>query len=305
MIMIINKNMKKKYFKKAKILVIVFLIIFSFNLSFSNLKIANAQAEEKAAEAISNLSSPTHGLMPCDPYSEIKEEQCHPADAIKLLKVLIQIAMYLIIISLVLMLIISGVGYVYSGNPQFLSQWKKRIKNSIYALLILMLGIGVVLGLLAALGMKNEVVNLLKNLLANIDIFSIKHSFAADPISDISDKTSSSLNRDGIGYINFFPNQTVPSLILLSIKFFINYIAAPALVGATIWAGFLFVKAEGNADALKKAKSFALRVVVGIIIAAAASTSVSVLLNTINNVTEQTKIERVNTNKENSTSTVD
>ena len=40
-----------------------------------------------------------------------------------------------------------------------------------YALLILMLGIGVVLGLLAALGMKNEVVNLLKNLLANIDIF--------------------------------------------------------------------------------------------------------------------------------------
>lgn len=301
--------MKKLFIKKLKILLVVFLFIFTFNFSSSFVKSVNAQsAEEKALQGLSNLSSGSHGLMPCDPFSDNKgydanssDHQCSPKDAIKILKTLMQISLYLVIISLVLMLIISGVAYVYNGNnSQFLTRWKKRIKNSVYALLIIIIGMGLVLGIMSALGMQKEVLDFLKELLANKDFSLFNHAIAADdPISSIADSVSGEATDKGVGYVNFFPNQTIPSLILLSIKFLINYGAAPALVGATIWAGFLFVKAQGNAEALKKAKAFALRVVIGIAIAAAASGAVAVMLNTLDDIARQVKIESPAKEKEN------
>ncbi len=294
--------MKKGFMKKAKILLIALLFIFAFNFSSPLVKKAEAQsAEEKALQGLSNLSSGSHGLMPCDPYSSDLNERCTPKDAIKLLKVLVQLAIYLVIISLVLMLIISGIGYVYNGNnSQFLIKWKKRIKNSIYALLIIVVGMGLVLGIMAALGMQTEVLNLLKDLLANTSnsILPFNHAMAADPINNISENLARETEKEGVGYANFFPNQTVPSLILLAIRFLINYIAAPALVGATIWSGFLFVKAQGNAEALKKAKAFAVRVVIGIAIAAAASAAVAVMLNTLNDIAGEVKVESSSNNSQ-------
>jgi hypothetical protein len=202
-----------------------------------------------------------------------------------MLSKLAQIYIYIVVISLVVFLIISGVAYVFKGNnPGYLIKWKKRIQNALTGMLIVVVGMGLVLGILAALGMQTEVLSFLKGVLANNNFSLFPHALAADDISDISDKLSTESGTDTVGYINFFPNQSVPSLLLLAIKFTINYIAAPALVGAAIWSGFLFVKAQGSPEALKKAKAFALRVVIGIAIAAAASGAVTVLINTLNDI---------------------
>ena len=45
--------------------------------------------------------------------------------AVKLISSLGQVFVYLVIIALVLMLVISGIGYVYYGeNPEYIKKWK-------------------------------------------------------------------------------------------------------------------------------------------------------------------------------------
>ena len=283
--------MNKIMMKKIKTILLVLVLVFSVFGGNISTKVFAQSTTDKAVEGIQSLSDAKHGLIPCDPYSDVKSEQCSPKDAIKLMSTLANLFIYITVIALVVMVVISGVGYVYSGNSaQYLAKWKKRIKNSVIALLIIVVAMGLVLGILAAIGMRAEVLQFLQGLLANTSntSFGIFNHAAAQDISDIVDST---VTDDGVGYTNFFPNQTIPSLILLSVKFLVNYVAAPALVAATIWAGFLFVRAQGSSEKIQKAKKFATRVVIGIIVAAAASLAIGVLLNTLNDVADQTKVD--------------
>lgn len=299
--------MKNKLLKKIFISTLVFILFLNvFNNIFIQKVFATGDATEQSLQGLQGLSDQKYGLMTCDPYSENKisdgssslDHQCAPVDFFKLFGNIIKVLIFVIVISLVLMIIISGVGYVYTGNsPAYLAKWKKHIKNSVYALLILVFAVGLIFGILAAVGMKSDVLQFIQKMFANNN-FIFQKAYA----DDISSLANSSLTDKGVNYINFFPNQSIPSLILLAIKFLINYIAAPALVGATIWCGFLFVKAEGNSADLGKAKKFALRVLIGILCAAAASTVVNVLLNTLNDVSDETsyiqntKIRNFNSN---------
>lgn len=275
--------MKNKFFKKSvflKIVLFVFLItvFFSFSKNFNT----SAQVDGdivggQAVQSLDNLSNEGKGIIPCD--TGANPEKCTPKHLVNLIKTLGQVFIYLIVIALVLTLIISGVGYVYYGkNPGYLIKVKKYISNAFYALLAIMLVFGVVLGLLSAVGFNEEVLGFLKQILA-FDPSSI-HFFQSALAQNIPNiDTGSSTN-----YINFFPKQTIGSLLLLTIRFLVNYIAAPALVLAVIYAGFLFVKAQGNPKEIGEAKKFAERVLIGIVIAASASLVVNIALNTVNDV---------------------
>ncbi|MEN9338536.1 MAG: hypothetical protein RI945_261 [Candidatus Parcubacteria bacterium] len=231
----------------------------------------------QAVQSLDNLSNGGRGIIPCD--TGANPEKCSPKYLVNLVKTLGQVFIYLIVIALVLTLIISGVGYVYYGkNPGYLLKIKKYISNAFYALLAIMLVFGVVLGLLAAVGFNDQVLNFLKDILAfnPSDIHFFQTAIAQNvPVLD----TGSSTN-----YINFFPKQTIGSLLLLTIRFLVNYIAAPALVIGVIYTGFLFVKAQGNPKELDEAKKFAKRVLIGIAIAASATLVVNIALNTVNDV---------------------
>lgn len=272
--------MKQKLF--LKILPIIFILLFSFTFSSGDAFAQNSNQVfgGQAVQSIEGLSDPQKGLMPCDPYSENKSEQCSPKDAVILIKKLGQVSLYVIIISLFLMLVIGGLGYVYKGkSPQYLIKWKKYIKNSAVALLLIVIVIGLVLGILAATNFDSQLLDFLRKILAETDFSIFNHAYA----QEIPTPTTG----EGGEYANFFPGETVGSLILKIIQVLINYIVAPALVLATIWAGFLFIKAEGNPQKLTEAKKFALRVVVGIVVAAAAATIVTVILNSLNEVTSK------------------
>ncbi|MEA4910510.1 hypothetical protein SDC9_33261 [bioreactor metagenome] len=274
---------KKSLFKK--IIATIFLLIISF-VNFNTVSFAqNSQdVAGQAVQSIEGLSDPKRGLMPCDPYSENKDEQCTPKDAVTLVKKLGQVALYIIIIALFVMLVIGGLGYIYYGkSPQYLNKWKKYIKNSVVAILLIVGVIGLVLGILAAVGFDQQVLGFLKQILAQTDFSFFNHAYAQEIPAPAPGPEGE--------YTNFFPRETVGSLILKIIKVIINYIVAPALVLSTIWAGFLFVKAEGNPQKLTEAKKFAVRVVVGIVVAAAAATIVNVILNSLNEVTNKVNSE--------------
>lgn len=275
-----NKNLRKNIFIKA--VLFIFLAVIIFNFSKSTMVSAQVDGDivgGQAVQSLDNLSNGGKGIIPCD--TGANPEKCTPKHLVDLIKTLGQVFIYLIVIALVLTLIISGVGYVYYGkNPGYLVKVKKYITNAFYALLIIMLVFGVVLGLLSAVGFNEEVLGFLKQILA-FDPSSIHffNSALAQNIPDID--TGSSTN-----YVNFFPKQTIGSLLLLTIRFLVNYIAAPALVLAVIYTGFLFVKAQGNPKEIGEAKKFAERVIIGIVIAASASLMVNIALNTVNDVAQ-------------------
>lgn len=216
-------------FKKISLIIILSLIcISSFNLT----KVSAEVQIDQAFEGLNNLSSKDHGLIPCDPYSTNVAEQCHPKDAITLLVTLGKIFIYVVIIGLMLVLIIGGVGYVYYGkSPSYLTKWKGYMKNSAYALLIIVFGITFIVAILGAVGMDTKILDFIKSLLADKSTTSyfelIPHTFAQN-ISDIVPASN------GAEYVNFFPGQSIITLFLNAVKFLINYVAAPALVLATI-----------------------------------------------------------------------
>lgn len=287
----------KKTFLFKKTIILVFVLAISF-IAFNKTIFTKASAQVfggQAVQSIEGLSDPKHGLMPCDPYSENKDEQCSPKDAVTLVKKIGQVALYLIIISLFVMIVVGGLGYVFYGKtPQYLNKWKKQIKNSVLAVLLIIGVIGLVLGILAAVGMEGQILDFLRQILAGTKTSLFNQAFAQEiPALDPGPEG---------GYTNFFPRETLGSLVLKIIQVLINYIVAPALVIATIWAGFLFVKAEGNPQKLTEAKKFAVRVVIGIVAAAAAGTMVTVILNSLNEVAGKVNSEVGITQNENTNS---
>lgn len=276
--------MQKNIFKKIILTSLIFLVIFNT----VSLKITQAQAENSVDQTftgLSNLSSSKQGIIPCNAFVENRLEGCNPADAAHLLMTLVKIAMYVIVLGLFVFLIIGALGYVYYGqSPSYLNKWKKYLKNSVYALLILIFGVGLLFGLLAALGFQKNILDFIKQLLATQNWQLFTHSYAQD-ISSLVDSSSTGTTTQ---YVNFFPGQSFWGTILNGVKFLISYLVAPILVLFTIWAGVLFVAAQGNIEKLVKAKKFALRVAIGIAVTAAAYPLISTVLNTLNDVVSKT-----------------
>lgn len=274
-----KRNIQRKHFILLKYL---FIILFLFSISISkNISLASTPFGGQEVRSIENLSDNKNGLIPCDPFSGNEEDKCYPKDAVTLIKKIIQVCIYIAVIALFIMLIIGGLGYVYNGkSAQYLIKWKKYIKNSVIAILIIMIVFGLTIGILSALQMDSSVLDFLKQILAKLDSPIIQKAAAqAVPTSTVGTNGE---------YVNFFPRQTIGSLILLVIKFLVNYIAAPALVLGAIWSGFLFVKAEGNPQKLVEAKKFAIRVVIGIVVAVSAGILVNTILKTLNEVSAST-----------------
>ncbi len=282
-----NKFTKLKKISSTFILILIF-VSFIYNLNIGKVYAVNQEKLDQSFQSINSLSDSRTGLLTCDPNAaQDSSSSCTPKSAILLGVKLAQVLIYIIIIALILFLIIGGIGYVYNGkNPGYLNKWKKHIKNAVYALLIIVFGMVLVFGLLSAFRFKSDVLNFIKNLFANLNFQIIQHSYAQS-LSSLAEKSTNG------EYTNFFPGQTITSIILTSIKFFINYIAAPALIFATIWSGVRFVAAQGNTDKLVKAKKFAFRVVIGIIVAAAAYSASSIFLNTINGVAKESSSVKI------------
>jgi len=270
-----------------KISLIALILVFLFNINFSVVRAQDDNnAGEQAIQSLQNLSNNQTGLIGCDPYSSNSQEACSPKKAFSMVGKLVQVAIYLVVISVVLMIVIGGIGVAYSSNKAAtLNKWKKMLRRAVVALLILIGGVTLVLGFLAALGLKTEVLEVLKGLFASNNFNFFSHAIAQDSISQAADQVASS---SGNTYVNFFSGQTVGSLILTIFKVLIRYIAAPALVIAVILSGFNFVKAQGNPEKLQKAKKFALYVVLGIVVTALAQVVISVMLNTIQDIKTKT-----------------
>lgn len=278
-----NLNNKKNLFKKSIITFFIMLFIFSnlVKVSAQNSQDIGGQAvQSQAVQSIEGLSDAKHGLMPCDPFSDNESEQCHPRDAIDLLKTLFKVALYICVIGLWAMALYYGIKYVYYGkNPQELAKLKKGLQYSATAIGILIVGYALLMGILTATNFDKGLLNFFKQIFAGQDFNFIHHAYA----QDIPQPTTGANGE----YTNFFAGETVGSLLLKIMQVFISYIAAPALVIATMYTGFLFVKAQGNPEGLKEAKDMAKRVVIGIIIAASISAVTTIILNTLNDVTKK------------------
>jgi hypothetical protein len=289
-----NNLMKNNIFiKKVFVSIFIFLFILNINLSNNNVFAQNTSPEEALLEIENTFSG---GLISdcgrTDPDKMDSSKACSPKDAFSLGTKLLQISIYIIVIALVLTIVISGVMYTYnSNNPAFLSKIKKYIKNSATALGIILL-VTAVFALLDAIGFNPDLSNFLRQLFASTDFSIINHAFAQN-IPDLSTGSNK--------YINFFDWDNIFVFAGLVIKFFINYFAAPALVIAVVIAGFMFVKAQGNAAELDKAKKFSKGVVIGIVAAASAQLIVGILLNTVKDISSEAGVNTIRT--ETSTST--
>ncbi|MEI6352700.1 MAG: hypothetical protein WCO35_02065 [Candidatus Nomurabacteria bacterium] len=273
---IINNNLFKKIIINISVSLSVLLFIFN---SFVSAHHVSAQATDNAVQSIDALSNNGNGLIgDCGrtEQGKVTNQVCSPKAAVTLIAKLAQVFVYLIVISLVLILVVSGVGYVYYGDkPEYLIKIKKYIKNGTIALLMIMLVFTALFGLLTVLGFNAQLLDFFKQIFAFNDFGIIPHAMAQEvPV----------LATNNNHYLNFFSGQTIGSLVLLAIKFLVNYFAAPILTISVVIAGSKFVLAQGNQIKLDEAKKFAKRVIIGIAVAAAAELIIMVLLNTINDV---------------------
>jgi len=264
-----------KYMKKIKILLVFIMIISTAFILNQNKVYAEGQLGEEAVMQIKNVSNEKTGLLPCNPFADKKsEDRCMPQSLLKLGVKLAKIFSYLTILLLVVLLITGAVGYVYTtDSKEYFAKWKKRIQSSALALLYILIGFTIVFALLQALGFKSSILNFIKQEFT-FNNFSIFPKAYAENLEALSDNTNV--------YTNFFPNQSAMSLFLLAIKFVVSYLAAPALVIATVWSGMLFVKAQGKPEELLKAKKYLMRVFIVIVVVSAAYLITTVALNTVN-----------------------
>lgn len=274
----------KKNRKFLKILPI--LLVFIFIIGFTVIKNTSAQIDEGfgvgLVDNIESLNAEGRGLINCDPYSTDPNLQCNMKNALNLLKSLSKLALYLVIIILFIVLVTSGIGYLFNKTKSdYLTKMKKYITNAVISLGIIVLAIGLTLGILAATGFNSEIMDKLKTMLVNNDITLISKA-SAQSFSDVS--------TIGKGfYINLFPGESLGTILLKLIRVTIVYIVAPLSVVAVIYTGFLFVKAQGKSNELIKAKDFATKVAIVIGISAAAIIIVTTVLNTLERI--ETKVK--------------
>lgn len=115
-------NLKK--LKKIIPSLFIFIIIFNLFLSINLNNTYAANEIDQSFQSIENLSNGKTGILTCDPSADqYSEEACNPKDAVLLGVKLMQLVIYIIIISLLIVLILGGVGYVYYGkSPSYLNK---------------------------------------------------------------------------------------------------------------------------------------------------------------------------------------
>lgn len=84
--------------------------------------------------------------------------------------------------------------------------------------------------------------------------------------------------------------ENIQCLVLLLFKMAVNVLAFVA-VGYIIWAGFLFVKAQGNEAELKKAKQAILNAIIGSILIFGAWVFAEIISRTITSITQSNPVE--------------
>jgi len=254
----------------------LFLIIFSFinlpSVSFSQKQALDLSVINKAESEIEALSNKGSGLIDCN--TSLNTRPCTVKDTFTLLGKLGKFILYIIIISLSIGGICIGAMYPFYGdNPEWLKKNRERLKNLAIAMLLTVSATGFVFAILATLGANKNILDLIKWLIAakppSISYFLIERSYAAQD-GNLLKVIHENLNSSDGQYLNVFDTASPVILINKVVSFLVKFIAIPMLILALIWTGFLFVKAQGNSTEIDKAKKWAFRSVIGILIAAAA-----------------------------------
>ena len=266
----------KKLFKNIGTIVLFLIISFYFSSLHSFAITTDNKGSGGGGATVENVdmgSIPTDGkgLVPeCAHLGENGSvgKECTLQDLFGMIKPIRDILIYAVVIVIVGFLVYSGIFLVLYGDiPENRQKLKKQIKNGVIAIIILVAAPSLIFAALVSFGFNQDILKVLKQIFAFNDFSFIPHALAQ----------STTTNQ----YISLFPQQGIISLIQRTIKFFIYYIAAPILSFGVIWAGFRFVKAEGNPEELASAKKFATWVVIAIVVAIAAPLLVNILLSTI------------------------
>ena len=182
-----------------------------------------------------------------DPVAKKIINPCSVADIAKVLK-----GVLTIVISLGFPLLIVFIAYRFimayfaaiQGNT---NAYKEAIKKSANAMLgflfIVALFGGLMFVLLKYVGVKDGPLQLLKLF---TDAF-IPHAYAE----------AASTTTTGTGYLpNFLSSNDLYSLLLSIARLVMRFFIYPALIVMWVWTGFAFVLAQGNPDALTKARKW-------------------------------------------------
>jgi uncharacterized membrane protein len=263
----ISKENLKNVLKKIsiKIFAIFFLLIIISPISFSF-----AANSTSVTDVPSTIPTDGKGLVP--PCAHQDGPPCTFQDLFGMLKPIRDILVYAVVIIIVGYTMYAGIGLVFYGNiPEYREKLKEIFINGVEALVILIIAAALVVAALVSFGFNQDILKVVKQIFAFNDFNFIPHAYAQ------ASTTASTSNQ----YVDLFPKQNFITVLQRTIKFFIYYIAAPILSFGVIWAGFRFVKAEGNPEELASAKKFATWMVIAIAIAIAAPLLLNIFLSTL------------------------
>lgn len=278
------------------------VLILSFNFLFldftkaqSSSPVPNTGTSDTAVQAIGTLNPNGQGIIDCNRISDPNSKACSPADFFKMLTKLGKLFLYILIICIGLGGIIIGAMYPFYGdNPAMLAKMKGAVIKFFEALVVIVLATGLVFALMKQLGADSTLLNIIQKLISSNSLIETSYAQNAgagrgvvnppvvDPNAPTPPVNSGGVSATGLKeasdsamknghYTNFFGSSDPIVLIHNLISFLVTYIFIPMLVLAVIWTGFLFVKAQGNEKEIENAKKWALRSVLGIVIAASAT----------------------------------
>lgn len=267
------KNVSKENFKNLfkKISAIFFLLIMLSSVSFSF-------AQDKAnsnnnAPDISKINADGKGLVPACARQD--GPPCTFQDLFGMIRPIRDLLIYAVIIVIVGYTIYAAIGLVFYGDvPEYRQKLKKILKNGVIAIAILVTAVSLIFAALVSFGFNQDILKVLKQIFAFNDFSFVQHALAQ------ASTTASTSNQ----YIDLFPKQNFITILQKTVKFIINYIVAPILVMGVIWAGFRFVKAEGNPEELASTKKFATWLLIAIVVAIAAPLLLNMVLATIQSI---------------------
>ncbi len=261
------KKISKENFKNLfkKITAIFFLLIILSPISFSF-----AQTTTSKVTDVSTINADGKGLVP--PCAHQDGPPCTLQDLFGMIKPIRDLLIYAVMIVVVGYTIYAGVGLVFYGDvPEYRQKLKKIFKNGVIAIIILVVAVSIIFAALVSFGFNQDILDVLKQIFSFNDFSFVNHALAQ------ASTTASTSNQ----YVDLFPQQNFITILQKTIKFIINYIVAPILVMGVIWAGFRFVKAQGNPEELASAKKFGTWVLIAIAIAVAAPLLLNMVLSTI------------------------
>ncbi|MDQ1281999.1 MAG: hypothetical protein QG630_350 [Patescibacteria group bacterium] len=267
------KKISKENFKNLfkKITAIFFLLIILSPISFSFA--ADPSSANTGAPDISKINADGKGLVP--PCAHQDGPPCTLQDLFGMIKPIRDLLIYAVMIVVVGYTIYAGVGLVFYGDvPEYRQKLKKIFKNGVIAIVILVVAVSIIFAALVSFGFNQNILDVLKQIFTFNDFSFVSHALAQ------SSTTASTSNQ----YVDLFPQQNFITILQKTVKFIINYIVAPILVMGVIWAGFRFVKAEGNPEELASAKKFGTWVLIAIAIAVAAPLLLNMVLSTIQSI---------------------